>query len=225
MYILRFKRLFRFRQVFPLFLFPFLIYLHSFPSSSLIVYTVGERDLGDKMRTHYAEADNELHHLLIMEDLGGNDNPLDRVVAQSMACVYYWYVVAVYCFSESAAYHLSELIEDHAYETYDQFLTNHEAMLKSKPVPVIAQKYYVEDNPFMFDLCCTVPEERDPQSGNLNQHRRRPHKLESLYDVFVNIRDDEKEHWKTLCNLVQYNTMGGVQDGQVRSTQPLINSS
>lgn len=32
--------------------------------------TFGERGLGDKMRTHYAEADNELHHLLIMESLG-----------------------------------------------------------------------------------------------------------------------------------------------------------
>jgi hypothetical protein len=32
--------------------------------------TFGERDIGDKMRTHYAEADNELHHLLIMESLG-----------------------------------------------------------------------------------------------------------------------------------------------------------
>ncbi len=35
---------------------------------------------------------------------------------------------------------------------------------------------------------------------------RRP-KLQSLYDVFVNVRDDEKEHWKTLCNLVQYDDM------------------
>ena len=46
------------------------------------------------MRTHYAEADNELHHLLIMESLGGNENPVDRVLAQTMAFTYYWYVVA-----------------------------------------------------------------------------------------------------------------------------------
>ena len=36
------------------------------------------------MRTHYAEADNELHHLLIMESLGGNENVVDRILAQSM---------------------------------------------------------------------------------------------------------------------------------------------
>jgi ubiquinol oxidase len=41
-----------------------------------------------------SEADNELHHLLIMESLGGNDNVVDRVLAQTMAFFYYWYVVA-----------------------------------------------------------------------------------------------------------------------------------
>ena len=75
--------------------------------------TFGERGIGDRMRTHYAEADNELHHLLIMEALGGNANAVDRFIAQTMAFFYYWYVTVVYFFSEQAAYHLSELIEDH----------------------------------------------------------------------------------------------------------------
>mmetsp|Transcript_29747 Transcript_29747/g.81722 ORF Transcript_29747/g.81722 Transcript_29747/m.81722 type:complete len:321 (+) Transcript_29747:180-1142(+) len=178
--------------------------------------TFGERGLGDKMRTHYAEADNELHHLLIMEDLGGNENIVDRTLAQTMAFFYYWYVIVVYCISEQAAYHLSELIEDHAYDTYNKFLTEHEEMLKSKPVPPIANKYYVEDNPFLFDLFCTV-KDKDEQ-GNFST--RRP-QLESLYDVFVNIRDDEKEHWKTLCNLVQYDDMQGIENKLVQSTEPL----
>ena len=39
-----------------------------------------------------------------------------------MAFFYYWYVTVVYSISEPAAYHLSELIEDHAYNTYDGFL-------------------------------------------------------------------------------------------------------
>ena len=39
------------------------------------------------------------------------------------------------------------------------------------------------------------------------------------YDVFVNVRDDEREHWKTLCNLVQFDNMEGA-GGVVRSTQP-----
>jgi len=177
--------------------------------------TFGERDLGDSMRTHYAEADNELHHLLIMESLGGNTNPIDRFLAQTMAFFYYWYVVAVYFFSPPVAYHLSELIEDHAFDTYSGYLANHADMLKSKPVPAIATKYYVEDNPFLFDLFCTVKDK--DEDGNFSA--RRP-KLETLYDVFVNVRDDEKEHWKTLCNLVQYNDMQGVENKDVVSTKP-----
>ena len=58
------------------------------------------------------------------------------------------------------------------------------------------------DNPFLFDLFCTVKDK--DETGSYSQ--RRP-KLETLYDVFVNVRDDEKEHWKTLCNLVQYDDM------------------
>jgi ubiquinol oxidase len=178
--------------------------------------TFGARDsgLGERMRTHYAEADNELHHLLIMESLGGNSSFIDRTVAQTMAFGYYWYVTGVYSFSEQAAYHLSELIEDHAYNTYNKFLAEHEAKLKSMPVPPIARKYYEEENPFLFDLFCTVKDVDD--SGQFSQ--RRP-KLESLYDVFVNVRDDEREHWKTLCNLVQYNDMQGVGNKEVTGTK------
>jgi ubiquinol oxidase len=83
--------------------------------------TFGERyeGMSERMRTHYAEADNELHHLLIMEELGGNANVIDRIIAQTAAFVYYWYIVLIYSMSEPAAYHLSELIEDHAYNTYN----------------------------------------------------------------------------------------------------------
>jgi ubiquinol oxidase len=152
-----------------------------------------------------------------MEELGGNSNPIDRLVAQTMAFGYYWYVVLVYFLSEEAAYHLSELIEDHAFETYDGFLNNHGDRLKKMPVPKIAIKYYQEDNPFLFDLFCTVKD----KDSTRNFSEQRP-QLGSLYDVFVNIRDDEKEHWKTLCNLVQYGDMQGIENKLVRSTEPKI---
>merc|ERR1712146_301815 len=67
---------------------------------------------------------------------------------------------------------------------------------------------------FLFDLFCTVPEPDD--DGTFRQ--RRP-ELNTLYDVFINVRDDEREHWKTLCNLVQYDTMKGVGQ-KVISTEP-----
>ena len=38
---------------------------------------------------------------------------------------------------------------------------------------------------------------------------------------FVDIRDDEKEHWKTLFNLVQFNDMNAVEATQVKSTEPV----
>ena len=177
--------------------------------------SLGSRTVGDKerMRTHYAEVDNELHHLLIMESLGGNASVVDRTIAQTMAFGYYWYVVAVYSFSEQAAYHLSELIEDHAFNTYDKFLTINEAKLKTMEVPAIARKYYEQENPFLFDLFCTV---KEPE-GEPFTFESRP-SLESLYDVFVNVRNDEREHWKTLCNLVQFEDMKGV-GGIVASTK------
>jgi len=105
--------------------------------------TFGEREPSDseRMRTHYAEADNELHHLLIMESLGGNSSAIDRGLAQTMAFFYYWYVTVVYAVSEPAAYHLSELIEDHAFNTYNGFLNDYEEKLKGMPVPDIARKY------------------------------------------------------------------------------------
>merc|ERR1719502_1399956 len=111
--------------------------------------TFGSRDPGDgdRMRTHYAEADNELHHLLIMESLGGNSSIVDRTLAQTMAFTYYWYVIGVYTISEQAAYHLSELIEDHAFNTYNTFLSREEEMLKTQPVPAIARDYYELQDP------------------------------------------------------------------------------
>ena len=176
--------------------------------------TFGDRKPGDseRMRTHYAEADNELHHLLIMESLGGNSSAVDRTLAQTMAFFYYWYVTVVYSFSEPAAYHLSELIEDHAFNTYDGFLRDHGPKLKGMPVPDIARKYYERDDPFLFDQFCTV---KEPDGGEFTSRSRPP--LESLYDVFVNIRNDEKEHWKTLCNLVQ---LDDTQGFPVQSTEP-----
>lgn len=182
--------------------------------------TFGEREPGDseRMRTHYAEADNELHHLLIMESLGGNSSAVDRTLAQTMAFAYYWYVTVVYAVSEPAAYHLSELIEDHAFETYDGYLKQHEAKLKSMEVPDIARKYYERDNPFLFDQFCTVPEPDQQPDGEGRYPMRRP-ALETLYDVFVNVRNDEREHWKTLCNLVQFDDTQGIEGRLVQSTE------
>lgn len=55
--------------------------------------TLGWWRRADVMKIHFAESWNELHHLLIMEELGGNDRYLDRLVAQHLAVFYYFVAV------------------------------------------------------------------------------------------------------------------------------------
>lgn len=141
----------------------------------------------DWLKVHFAEAWNELHHLLIMEALGGSERWVDRFLARHVALLYYWIIVGLYITSPQSAYHFMELVEEHAYESYQSFLTENEAMLKQRPAPQVALNYYRDGDLYMFDefqTSHTVAE-------------RRP-KIDNLYDVFLAIRDDEMEHVKTM---------------------------
>ena len=60
---------------------------------------------------HFAEEWNELHHLQIMESLGGDQYWVDRFLAQHAAVFYYWSVVVFFAISPSTAYTFSELVE------------------------------------------------------------------------------------------------------------------
>jgi ubiquinol oxidase len=91
-----------------------------------------------------------------------------------------------------SAYYLMESIENHAFHTYDEYLKNHQAELKAQPAPQIAINYYCDGDLYMFDEFQT----------NASCEFRRP-KVDNLYDVFVNIRDDESEHVKTMVALQQ----------------------
>ncbi|XP_072967066.1 ubiquinol oxidase 4, chloroplastic/chromoplastic [Typha angustifolia] len=141
----------------------------------------------DYLKVHFAESWNELHHLLIMEELGGNSYWFDRFLAQHIAIFYYFMTVVMYALSPRMAYHFSECVERHAYSTYDKFLKLQGEELKKLPAPEVAIKYYMNEDLYLFDEFQTA---RTPCS-------RRPN-IENLYDVFVNIRDDEAEHCKTM---------------------------
>lgn len=141
----------------------------------------------DYLKVHFAESWNELHHLLIMEELGGNGFWLDRFLAQHIAVFYYFMTVFMYLLSPRMAYHFSECVEKHAYSTYDKFLELQGEELKKLPAPQIAIQYYMNEDLYLFDEFQTA---RIPNT-------RRP-KIENLYDVFVNIREDEGEHCKTM---------------------------
>jgi len=177
--------------------FSYLSCLHLYES-------LGMRHKERLMRLHYAEADNELHHLLIMESLGGNGAFADRFVAAHLAFFYFFYCVGLYLVHPRAAYHLSELIEEHAYHTYDDYVREHAAELKSQPVPDVAKRYYEGE-----DAMRSILDEEATAGKRLKQQPRR---LASLYDVFIRVRDDEAAHWKTLDRLVTYEDLD-VPDG------------
>jgi len=153
--------------------------------------TLGLHRKANWIKVHYAEADNELHHLLIMEHLGGDKEYVDRLLAKNAALVYYWIAVALYMINPRGAYHLSQLIEDHACKTYTAFLDADADALRAQPAPEIAKQYYMGSDMYMFDTFHTA----------VQQPARRP-KVESLYDVFVCIRDDEFQHRSSLQQLV-----------------------
>ncbi|MEM6253844.1 MAG: alternative oxidase [Cyanobacteria bacterium P01_D01_bin.156] len=142
----------------------------------------------DWLKVHFAESWNELHHLLIMEELGGSQHWIDRFLARHVALLYYWIIVGIYVVNPGAAYHFMEMVEEHAYASYDKFLQSDETDLKSQPAPQVAISYYRDGDLYMFDEFQTAqaPAERRP-------------KVDNLYDVFVAIRDDEMEHVKTMA--------------------------
>ncbi|HEY9872356.1 MAG TPA: alternative oxidase [Candidatus Obscuribacterales bacterium] len=160
--------------------FAFLSVLHLYES-------LGLWREADWIKVHFAESWNELHHLRIVESLGGGKYWLDRFVARIGVLAYYWILVFAYMIAPRSAYHFNQLVEEHAYETYDNFLTGHEAELKNQPAPQIAINYYRDGDLYMFDEFQTshAPEKRRP-------------KIENLYDVFVAIRNDEREHVNTM---------------------------
>ncbi|KAG0568429.1 hypothetical protein KC19_6G019100 [Ceratodon purpureus] len=141
----------------------------------------------DYIKVHFAESWNELHHLLTMEALGGDERWADRFLAQHIAVGYYFLTVVMYLLSPRMAYHFSECVEKHAFHTYDEFIKLHGEELKKLPAPEVAVRYYTEGDLYMFD---------EFQTGR-SPNTRRP-KVENLYDVFYNIREDEAEHCKTM---------------------------
>ena len=92
-------------------------------------------------------------------------------------------------------------MEEHAFETYDQYLRENAEILKTKPPPKAAIDYYVEGDMYMFDEFQTECEMRRPDIRN-------------LYDVFVAIRDDEMAHVKTMAKLQTELDISSFHDGE-----------
>ncbi len=175
----------------------------SYTSVLHLYETIGHFRDKEYIKLHFDQAWNELHHLLIMEELGGAAVFSDRFVAVHLAFFYYWAVVVMFMLSPAAAYNFNKEVEAHAYKTYDAFLHEHADELRALPVPEVARDYYegrettFSDRSFLSaDRGKTIPR---PEGEPLSAAPAPP--LTSLYDVFVRIRDDEAEHAYTMSLL------------------------
>jgi ubiquinol oxidase len=149
--------------------------------------TLGWRHQENRLKVHFAESWNELHHLLIMEELCGDRTWRDRIFARLIAFFYYWLIIVMYLFHPQSAYRLMELLEEHAYRGYDQFAKDHKRYLLQQNAPQVALNYYRNGDIYMFDEF----------QAAASSDSCRPD-INNLYDVIIAIRDDELEHFMTM---------------------------
>ncbi|KAF6159993.1 hypothetical protein GIB67_033077 [Kingdonia uniflora] len=93
---------------------------------------------------------------IVLTELGGNALWFDRFLAQHIAIFYYFMIVFMYALSPRMAYHFSECVEMHAFETYDKFIILKGDKLKKGPAPEVAIKYYTEGDLYMFGISLDV---------------------------------------------------------------------
>lgn len=150
--------------------------------------SVGFWRAGAELRKiHFAEEWNEMHHLQIMESLGGDLKWFDRFVANHAAIAYYWLIILFYVVNPKLAYNFMQRVELHAMDTYAEFVDSNRELLASVPPPRVALDYYLNEDLYLFDSF---------QQGAAASPRRPT--CNNLLDVFINIRDDEAEHVKTM---------------------------
>lgn len=140
-------------------------------------------------KIHFAEEWNEMHHLQIMESLGGDQMWFDRFLAEHSALLYYWLLIFFYLVNPKVAYNFMQRVEHHASDTYSVFLEQNKDILAKIPPPTVAVHYYRNKDLYLFD---------EFQAGHDPENQRRP-ECNNLLDVFTNIRDDENEHVKTMA--------------------------
>lgn len=169
------------------------------------------RRSADIKRIHFAEEWNEYHHLMIMESLGGDQPYWVRFMAQHSAFAYYVALCLLWMGSPSLSYKFSEMLETHAVDTYGQFIDENEESLKGLPPSLVALEYYtvgVADP--MFGEYQTASVSR-PHEGV----RKAGMNMQSLYDVFVSIRNDEGDHVHTMTTCL---------DPEVATLSPALES-
>lgn len=104
--------------------------------------TLGWWELDSNLkRNHYYEEENEMHHLKIMESLGGNSKWWNRFLARHGAMAYYGVLLLLFMVSPKIAYLSSELLEMHAVDTYTEFYESNAYVLRNLPPTKEAIEY------------------------------------------------------------------------------------
>lgn len=81
---------------------------------------IGPSELATRrLRQHFEQSDNEALHLAVM-CVAGRPRWIDRFLAAHLGLVYFGTSVLVFLASPAVAFHFNELVEIHAYDTYDK---------------------------------------------------------------------------------------------------------
>ena len=181
----------------------------SYTSVLHLYETLGLQRRKDLILLHFSESWNEQAHLLVMEELGGGALFQDRFVAQHLAFFYYWLVVILYLAAPSLAYDFNMHVETHARETYNQLLEERGDELRALPVPAAAVEYWGGAGDPLRAAVLALTAKQQQQllllqqggSGERGAAEQTAPRLQSLFDVFAAIRDDEQEHADTMRRL------------------------
>lgn len=109
--------------------------------------------------------------------------------------------MSIYLINPILAYNLNEAVEDHAFHTYDEFLTQYGDELKKLPAPKVARDYYGGNGNLLQDMQTNNYRCSEQGQIQLTEPVRdvgMPIPCDTLYDVFVAIRNDEAEHANTM---------------------------
>jgi ubiquinol oxidase len=93
----------------------------------------------------------KLHHLLIMESLGGNSLWSDRFVGYHAALAYYWFLIVVYFFSPRIAYQFMELLKATQSTHMALLFARIGSASRSFRLPNVARSYYSTGDLYLFD--------------------------------------------------------------------------
>jgi ubiquinol oxidase len=154
------------------------------------------------VKLHFKQTVNETWHLLIMKELGGGDNIFDRIVFRIISFFYYWFNILLFFISPKLAYYMMELIEEHAFASYIQFINENKIELKSKPLLPIAKEYFYNYSDQM---------KQNEKTGKEQEIKLKPETVtnldksltdeENYLKLFEIIAQDELEHSNSLSSL------------------------